>query len=373
MIYIFFSYLFSPLLYMLLVFKKKEPVKRILIIQTAKIGDLICSTPVFREVRKKYPLAHITAMINPVTKDLLENSPHVNDIISLTTSDTSGFSGKIRLTTLLRKGNYDVAVSLNPSVPYAVSLFWALVPVRLSVMPDFAGVTFKLASVFFTYLEKHLRGSMVIETYLRLLRSVGIKSDNISKEIYKSEGSDRKVQGLLGPVEKPLLGIAVSSGNKMKELGAVKIIEIADTLLSNRDCMVLLIGSSEDRAVSEKILAGSAHKDRIINMAGNLGLAELPALLEQLSLFIGVDSGITYMADALAIPLINIAGPADMEDQRPTGEQAMIIQEGLSCVPCSHAFKSPYHCSLSTRQCIQDVSVDQICSLALNLLSGDNS
>ncbi|MDI6744521.1 MAG: glycosyltransferase family 9 protein, partial [Thermodesulfovibrionales bacterium] len=111
-------------------------------------------------------------------------------------------------------------------------------------------------------------------------------------------------------------------------------------------------------------------KDGIINAVGKLHLNELPALVEKLSLFIGVDTGITYMADALSIPVVNIAGPSNMENQRPTGKNAVIIQKtDLPCVPCSHTFKSPYNCEINTRECINSVSVDEIYINAKKLLS----
>ena len=47
-----FNLFFSPLIYLLIAIRKKKAISRILIIQTAKIGDLICSTPVFREVKR---------------------------------------------------------------------------------------------------------------------------------------------------------------------------------------------------------------------------------------------------------------------------------------------------------------------------------
>ena len=47
-----FNLSFSPLIYLLIAIRKKKAISRILITQTAKIGDLICSTPVFREVKR---------------------------------------------------------------------------------------------------------------------------------------------------------------------------------------------------------------------------------------------------------------------------------------------------------------------------------
>ncbi|MEM3369883.1 MAG: glycosyltransferase family 9 protein [Candidatus Micrarchaeia archaeon] len=360
MFYVLLTYLISPILYLLLFFRQREDVENILIIQTAKIGDLICSTPVFREIKKKYPYSQITVIVNPDTKALLEYNPHVNKIISIKASDFKGLSGKIWLSNLIRKGHYDIAICLNPNVPFSIALFWGLVPIRISVMPNFAGVTFKLASVFYTYLEKHISGQLVIETYMKMLKAIGIDSSDITKEVYKSENADAIGQQILRGINKPLIGIAVSSGNKLKELGAEKIIKLIDMLLDDIDAYVVLIGSEQDKNTANLILDATSKRDRIINATGKLNLKELPALVERLSLFIGVDTGITYMADALNIPLINIAGPSNMEDQRPLGEKVFIIQKNLSCVPCSHSFKAPYKCKIHNRSCIETVTTEEI-------------
>jgi len=370
MIYILLSYVFCPIIYLLIVVKGKKTLNRILVIQTAKIGDLICSTPVFREIKIKYPESHLTAIVDPVNKELLENNPHVNEILTIKKRDCKGLAGRIRLSSLIRRGRYDIAVCLNPNMPYAIALFWGLVPVRLSVMPDFCGLTFKLASLFFTHMEKHIRGNLVIATYMKMLRAIGINSENISGDIYQSEGSDIKVQKLLGIITHPIIGIAVSSGNKMKELGAEKIAELSDKLLRDMDFHIVLIGSGQDIGTAEIICSKVKKKENIINAAGIFSLGKLPALIKRLSLFIGVDSGITYMADALSVPLINIAGPSDMQDQRPRGKHSLILQNELECVPCSHAFKSPYMCRLNTRECITSVSIEDICSAVNKIISG---
>jgi hypothetical protein len=98
-------------------------------------------------------------------------------------------------------------------------------------MPNFLGISFKLASKFFNYLEPHISGQMVIETYLKMLKIIGIESRNTTKEIYSSKDCNIKVEQILGQIDKPLIGIAVSSGNKLKELGVDKIVKIIKTLV----------------------------------------------------------------------------------------------------------------------------------------------
>lgn len=376
MTYLILTYIFYPLICILInliKLKRKNTISKILVIQTAKIGDLICSTPIFREIKKAFPDAKLSVMVTPLTKELVELNPHIDEILVIKPQDYKGFFEKIRLSRLIYNGKYDMGIALNPSILYAISLFWGLVPTRLSVMPNFTGTTFKFASKLFTYVEPHISDQLVIETYMKMLRFIGIKKYELKKEVYKSEDADLKVSHVLGKKDKPLVGIAVSSGNKLKELGTHKMIDLVNKLIENFDIYIVLIGNSQDRNNAEIIKASTKHKDRIINIAGLFNLKELPALIEKLSLFIGVDTGITYMADALNIPLINIAGPSNMEDQRPLGEKIMIIQEKeLKCVPCSHTFKAPYSCKIHNRACIEEVKTKEIVDAAKKLLSENN-
>jgi len=373
-IYIILTYLILPLFYILLFFKRNEA-KRILVIQTAKIGDLICSTPVFRAVKKRYPHAHLTAMVNPAARGLLEYNPYVNEVIEIERGFYRGLAGKIRLARLLHKGGYDIAISLNPNLPFTIAMFWALIPIRISIIPDFFGITYRLASIFSNHLAKHIRGRLVAETYMEMLKAINIDSKDIAKDVFKSPDADDNVERLLEPRAKSQeprakVGIAVTSGNRLKEWGAKNIAALADKLIAEKNSSVVLIGSEKDKDVADEILKSILYKDSIIDAVGKFSLQELPALIERLSLFIGVDTGVIYMADALNIPVVDIAGPSDMEDQRPTGKKVTIIQKkDIECVPCSHTFSAPYECRYGHRECIVSVSIDDVFDSAKRLLS----
>lgn len=295
MIYLILTYIFYPLICILITLKRKEIISKILVIQTAKIGDLICSTPIFREIKKTFPNVKLSVIVTPTTKELLELNPHVDEIIVIKPQDYKGFLGKIKLSRLIYNGKYDIGIALNPSVLYAISLFWGLVQIRLSVMPNFSGFTFKLASKLFTYVEPHILGQLVIETYMKMLKFIGIDKYELNKEVYKSEEAEMKVKKILSETDKPLIGIAVSSGNKLKELGVDKIIDLVNKLLENFDIHIVLIGNSQDRNNAEIIKSSSNHKDKIINTTGLFNLKELPALIEKLSLFIGVDLSLIHI------------------------------------------------------------------------------
>ncbi len=369
MIYVLISYLCYPFLVLLAGLRKRKTITKILVIQTAKIGDLICSSPVFREIKKKYPGAYVTALVNPVTKELLDYNPHVDEIIASRSEEYKGLSGKIKLAGLLRRGDYDAVVCLNPNVPFALATFWGLVPIRISIMPNISGPTFGLASRFFTYLENHNADRLITETYLKMLRGLGIESDDISKEAYQSPEADQLADGALAGHKSGLIGIAVSSGNKLKELGAEKITRIVNGLHDAFSLDVVLIGSNQDKDAARNIVAGCTDPKRIIDATGTMSLVQLPALLKRLSLFIGVDTGITYMADALCIPIIHLAGPVDIRELRPAGKHVKVLRHNLPCSPCTQVYNTPYRCRSNHRMCIQSIDTSDIVIAAKELLA----
>jgi len=367
--YVILSYLFYPVVRLAMAVRHRREIRRILVIQTAKIGDVICSTPIFRALAQRFPEAHITVLVNPVTQELLVGNPHVHATAVIRSEFYAGLMGKFRLARLIRSGRYDVAVCMNPNVPFAVGLFWGLVPVRLSVMPNFSGSTFRSASGLFTRLAPHSGERLVMQTYFDVLRNIGTNSCDFTKDVTKASGADEKAQALLAGATRPIVGIAVSSANKLKQLSVAKISRLIDLLRTRKDLGVVLIGSAQDRHDADEVIALLGDTVRVIDAVGKFTLGELPALLEQLSVFVGVDSGLTYMADACGTPIVQIAGPVNIKEQRPMGQACVIITRKLPCAPCSHVFKTVQSCKIKTRECIESVTADEIYGAVLALLA----
>ena len=147
--------------------------------------------------------------------------------------------------------------------------------------------------------------------------------------------------------------------DKLKALKPETLQEIIQMILLKTDSTIVLIGAAND-ACEGAMLMEKFSRQRVINGAGAFSLVELPELLMRLTLFVSVDSGIAYMADAVNIPVIDIMGPADPSDQRPTGANAIIIKTELPCAPCSHAFRAPYECKIKTRACVNNVDAQRI-------------
>ena len=69
--------------------------KRILIIRPDRIGDVVLSTPIPRELKKTYPDCFIGVLLREYTNDIYANNPNVDKIII--DSEKKDLKSKIKL------------------------------------------------------------------------------------------------------------------------------------------------------------------------------------------------------------------------------------------------------------------------------------
>ncbi|GAG36860.1 unnamed protein product, partial [marine sediment metagenome] len=100
--------------------------------------------------------------------------------------------------------------------------------------------------------------------------------------------------------------------------------------------------------------------EKSVDSSQALSLIELAALLKYLKVFISVDTGPLYMANAMGTSVVDIAGPIDIYEQPPLGDKCAIVQKKLPCVPCSFVIKTARFCKEGHRQCVEDISVDDV-------------
>lgn len=361
MIYTLLTLLLAPLL-KLFIRRPASPPKHILVIQTAKIGDVICTTPLLRELRTSLPQARITVLAGSVAAPLLRSNPRIDAVIVAEPTQWRGLAGKLRLSARLRRARFDIVLCCNGGAVWPAVTLWAGIPVRIGVLPNFAGRTQRLANRLWTAGEPHRGDRLIVDTYFGMLRLLGLAPVWPEKEIFAAAGAEGRIAALL-PVGGPFIGIAVSAANKLKELGSDKLAAVAQGLLAAFPvCRMVLLGTAGDAARAAAMLGALEPqlRERVVDTCGRVALADLPELMRRLAAFVGVDSGLTYMADALALPLVSVAGPCNMAETRPVNPRATIIQRRLPCLPCAHIFRAPSTCRVGTLACVRDITAEEI-------------
>ncbi|MFQ5480311.1 MAG: glycosyltransferase family 9 protein [Thermodesulfobacteriota bacterium] len=379
MLYVLISLLIYPLIYLAGLTRRRKVPRAVLVIQTAKIGDMVCSTAVFRALRARFPSARIAVLADPVSCGILESNTYVDEIIPVTSRELKGLGGKFRVADRLRREGFNLSVALSPNISSTMVPLWALIPRRLSVTPDNAGLTFRVASLFNTTAARHRIDRSITETYAELLAKgldipldadstrleVAITGDAMEKSGHLLQKAGVKVDMWEGETKDLLIGIAPAARNKLKEVSPKLYAEIADEVIERFSARVVLIGGRGDHVAAGSLMHEMKHK--AIDMSGKFTLSELPALLAHLDLFISVDSGPVYMAIAMGVPTVNMAGPCAMEE-RPLGTKNIVIQKDLPCSPCSYTFHTATTCRKGDRECITTLTAGPIIEAAEKLL-----
>lgn len=365
MIYLLLTWLAAPWLWWRSALRKPSATGRVLVIQTAKIGDFVATTPVFRALRTRMPQVEIVALLHPVNQPLAEGLDSIDRIITLPAHGYKGWAGKRWLFDVLAEG-YDAVLILSPNLSNLLVPFWAGVPRRVSVLADRRQGSARLAWPFLTHGEAHRPGRLFRETSLRALQGLGVAVDAsllaLPNEVAIQANSEH-----FAKLRKPLVGLGLGAGNRMKALDAGQLLQLGREIVSQTPASLVLIGTAVDQPAAAELLA-ALPAGRVIDSTGQYSLAELPSLLATLDCFVGVDSGATYMADALGVPVVDYMGPADADDQRPIGVHAIVISSQEACAPCSHAFDAPYRCRLGTRACIAKMPLAAIMTAVIKTL-----
>ncbi|HLO64160.1 MAG TPA: glycosyltransferase family 9 protein [Azonexus sp.] len=375
MIYLLLTWLVSPLLWLRAALRGTKRKNRILVIQTAKIGDFVATTPVFRALRARKPDTEIVALLHPVNVPLAKELDCIDRLVTLPKHGFKGWAGKRWLFDLLTEG-YDGVLILSPNLTNLLVPFWAGVPQRVSVLADRRQGSARLAWPFLTHGEPHRAGQLFRETALRALAGFDIKVDAavlaLPNEIGGARSGKARLDALSPQLHHPLVGFGLGAGNRMKALDTAQLQALAGQIVNRTPATLVLIGTDADHAAATALCA-VLPAGRAIDTTGQWPLAELPVLLGALDCFVGVDSGATYMADALGVPVVDFMGPADADDQRPISRQAIVIRSAEPCAPCSHAFDAPYACRLKTRACIANMPVVAVVQAVEAILASRNS
>ena len=363
-LFVFFSFLLSPFFYGMAFLHKTRKRKqlRILVIQTAKIGDLVCSTPVFREIKNNYPKSYLSVLIIPRVEGILINNPHIDEIIVFDQEKYSGIRGILKLIKEIRKKDFDWSFSLLPGILSSVIPFWAGIPNRVVTTSKHTTRGAKILSIFNNYKLEYQRHTLALKHYLNLLKFIGIDKVSEKKEIFiKSDQNEKAVLFLEKhnfKLDDFLIGISPAAGNKFKEWAPDKFAKLADRLIEELSAKVVFTGSPQESLLISQIQSRMTQKS--IDSSQSFSLAEVPALFKYFKIFISVDTGSMYIANAMGVPVVDIAGPIDIYEQPPLDDKCEIVQKKMDCLPCSFVIPPARFCKKGHRQCIENIEVDDV-------------
>ena len=341
-----------------------EP-KKILVIQTAFLGDVVLTTPLLGAIKDGFPKAGLSVLVVPRTKEILAGHPAVDEVLVYDKKgDHRGLRGLIRTARLLRSRGFDLCFLPHRSFRSAILAYLAGIPRRIGFGRS-AGSLLYTDCVVRDQARHEVDRNLSLLTPLKIEPASAVRHLSVATDPVAQDSVDRilKTEGI-----KPgdcLIGMAPGSVWATKRWLPEGFAAVADALMDPYQARILLLGSREDETITKEIIARCRQKP--VNLAGQ-PLSELVATLSRCRLLITNDNGAMHIGTALGVPIVAVFGSTSPSGgYGPYTKEAEIVEHTLPCRPCGlHGYR---RCPLGHFKCMKEITPQEVVAAAEKLLA----
>jgi len=291
-----------------------ERFKNILITKPSSLGDIVLALPALRVLRMSFPEAKISWLIRPEFAQLLENHPHLDEIITFDRIllgkawfHCGAFGALISLIHKLRRSKFDVVFDFQGLFRTA-SLAW------LSGCKTRFGMANarEFATIFYTHkIPQNIECIHMVDYYLKIIRAAGASGFGAEFVFSQNPDAEDSVDRLLVShgIEDNYAVLISGSAHQDKCWPPERFAQLAEKISSQYGLSIVATGSSSEEGIVEKVKEKA--NVPIASLAGQTSLGELIALLKSAKLVVSNDTGPGHIASALGVPLVLMFGRAN--------------------------------------------------------------
>jgi len=305
---------------------------KILVIQTAFIGDVILATALIEKLHASFPKAKIDFLVRGGNESLVKDHPFVNEVIVWHKKENK-YKNLFSLAKEIRKTKYDYVINLQRFMASGFLTWRSKAKHRIG---------FKKNPLSFFYTEKFPHeignGQHEVERNQLLIEKI-TDSVALKPKLHPSKSNYSKIESL--KLDTEFIVVAPSSVWFTKQVPQSKVIELINKQLST--LQICLIGAPSDFDYCQSILDAVDHTN-VINLSNKLNLLDSAVLIQNAKMSYVNDSAPLHIASAMnanvtaffcsTVPEFGFGSLSD---------RSLIIQseEKLDCRPCGiHGFKS---------------------------------
>ncbi len=280
--------------------------KSVLVLKYDRIGDMIVTTPIFRELKIAYPNISVSVLASKTNKDVIKNNPYIDKIY--TNYKNSIFKD---LPTLfkLRKKNFDVCIELEHSViPHAIFRLKIIKPKKIiSIHKDGRyGVNGNELDLYDYFTEKD-KNNHFAKIWLDTLIFFGVEPSSNKYDFFVTEDERNKAKSFVSPFDNALkIGINIEGSFPEKSIQKKELEKICTGLYNNFNNIKIIILVSPKQLLEKKKLILELNLDFVIPSYMTKTITEAGALIEQLDLIITPDTSIVHIASCFDKPVVSI-------------------------------------------------------------------
>jgi lipopolysaccharide heptosyltransferase II len=348
---------------------------RILLVRLRLIGDVVFTTPIPRALKRAYPGAEVSYVVERSAAAVVARNPHIDDVIVVDRPrGLARLLDDLKLAAQLRRRRYDIAIDLHGG-PRSSWLTWA------TGAPQRIGYAIPGRRWMYTRSvdrPRELRARHSVRNQWDLLEAIegwpGGTPDPArdAVDMAADPAVDARIAARLEAASvstaHEIVVVHVSAGNPFRRWPEESFTKLVAGIasISDRRRIVLSSGPS-DRDAAARIGARARgalgiNAPRILDF-GDIDLAELRSLVARSRLFIGGDTGPLHVAATTTTPIVGLFGPTLAERSAPWRDPGIPTESlyvaGLPCRPCDQRV-----CEPGDFRCLTTLSPDDVLAAA---------
>jgi len=306
--------------------------KKILLIQTAFIGDVILATALIEKLHQQIPNAKIDLLVRKGNESLVKGHPILNKILIWSKGENK-YGNLFSILKEIRQERYDEVINCQ-------RFFSTGFLTAFSKGKNKIGFDKNPLSVFFSKKIKHQIGEgdknlHEVQRNHQLIEHLTDSQPALPK-LYPSEEDFEKAKQ-----EEDYICIAPTSVWFTKQLPAEKWIDLISRLRVEQT--IFLLGAPNDKEACEKIKTAAQHP-KVINLAGELSLLQSAALMHDAKMNYVNDSAPLHLASAMNAPVTAVfCSTVPSFGFTPLSSMRRVVEtkQKLDCRPCGlHGFRA---------------------------------
>lgn len=308
--------------------------ERILVVCTKYVGDGVLAIPFLRNLRRAFPRARIDVLGGTGTREILATCPYQDEVLVWSRPERRTCRTSLAATRAqadwIRGRGYTRAYLLKRSLSASLMAYWARIPHRVGFASDWS----------WAFLSRAVRlrpGRHQVQLTLDLLRADGITTDDGANENWTTPTTSRRVATLLDglPPSRRRVFLAVCSTDQERHWPLDRWAQVTTWLVKERGCDVHLCSAPRDVAVHDALrgLVDPGVAAHLHDLSESLSLREVPALVAEMDLCLGVDTGLLHVAASFHVPVVALFGPTDAARWAPWDTPARVVQHAGAAPP----------------------------------------
>ena len=328
--------------------------RRVCLIKPSSLGDVAHAFPLLASLRRHWPDARISWVVNRGLRSLLDGHPDLDEVIPFDRNQIRldfralGSLGGFLLD--LRRRRFDLTIDLQGLLRSGVMTAATAAPVRVGLASAREGAPF-----FYNYrVEQAAREIHAVDRLLTVAKAFGAATSALPTAVACSDEDRRWAQATLAPLPRPWVAINVGARWLTKQWPPAHFAEVARRAQSELNAGLILVGAPEDQPLVDALRADLGQTTvPPLDLCGATSLPRLAALASEIDLFVSNDTGPLHLAAAAGAACVGIYTCTSPTRTGPYGPHSSAVR---SCVWCAPSYRK----TCDRMECMSELTPDRV-------------